>query len=789
VAANNETLLFFRALFAGVPGRIEIGTDQGSQFLATPEEAAEVALKADREGRAVTFGPATRNGGEGKSKGLRATRVMWADLRFRTPTSEEDYRATLRNFENGPSIVVEHELGLVAYWLLNEPSPLQVIYDRKDFSASLATLTRGLGICPEPSSCDPKCLLPVPGSAECRLTYLDPSATYPLVALVEHAGEVIRERDGSVPRGLPLIVAMCVELAPTGEVARLLRRYPEYPEQPEEEIDRALALALARRGLPREDLWDTIEGSRKLAGLPALSDEKTREFVDGSMQQCGRPLEDWDRPEIVVNAAPRDVVRQLIQAMLRCNKDAPQVFERGNLLARILAPEDRTPDIELVDQVQLRAHLVETCDFVRIVRDTYEVVSPPLGVIAMVHRNYARRFPRLEGLVEVPVLRADGSILSEPGYDPATKLFYRPAPGLNIPPIPDEPSVDDVRLAVTLIDAALQDFPFDSDGSRATAWAAIVTPILRPAIAGPLPMVLIDAPMAGTGKGRLADVVSLVATGRRLPVMPPTTSESDLKKEITALLRNGPPVALIDNLVERLTSANLAALLTSEEWQGRLLGHSKMLILPNRALWIATGNNLQLGGDLPRRSIYCRIDARVERPQEREGFAISDLRAWVLANRGHLVAAVLTLARAWIVAGRPGPSEGMPQLGSFERWREVVGGVLMVAGMPKLLANQVEMYETVDTEAEQWAAFFAAWYSWAGTRLMTTKELALEAPRAVRDAGPDGVCLENIDSAKRSLGNALRRRHGCRFGGYLLRRGSKVEGKTQSPRYQVLPAR
>ena len=64
-------------------------------------------------------------------------------------------------------------------------------------------------------------------------------------------------------------------------------------------------------------------------------------------------------------------------------------------------------------------------------------------------------------------------------------------------------------------------------------------------------------------------------------------------------------------------------------------------------MWAATGNNLRVAGDMPRRSFGIRLDANAERPWERTGFKIAGLQQHVLANRGDLLAAALTIIRAW----------------------------------------------------------------------------------------------------------------------------------------------
>ena len=68
------------------------------------------------------------------------------------------------------------------------------------------------------------------------------------------------------------------------------------------------------------------------------------------------------------------------------------------------------------------------------------------------------------------------------------------------------------------------------------------------------------------------------------------------------------------------------------------------------SLITATGNNLVVTGDLTRRAIVCRLDPGVERPELRQ--FDYDPVADAKDNRGELVAAALTILRAYHVAGR-----------------------------------------------------------------------------------------------------------------------------------------
>src|SRR5690606_18604051 len=130
--------------------------------------------------------------------------------------------------------------------------------------------------------------------------------------------------------------------------------------------------------------------------------------------------------------------------------------------------------------------------------------------------------------------------------------------------------------------------------------------------------------------------------------------EDEVQKAITAALKSGLPVIQLDN-VESLESINLARVLTTPVWQDRNLGESRMLQLPNHVMWIATGNNPRLSGEIARRTLLIELVPQSEHPwlRVRESFKHEPLMDWVQANRGRLVWACLVLIQAWLAAGRP----------------------------------------------------------------------------------------------------------------------------------------
>lgn len=114
-----------------------------------------------------------------------------------------------------------------------------------------------------------------------------------------------------------------------------------------------------------------------------------------------------------------------------------------------------------------------------------------------------------------------------------------------------------------------------------------------------------------------------------------------------------------------------------------------------------TGNNLRLKGDLTRRAIVSRLDAKMENPEEREfDFdAVDEVRR----DRPQLVMDALTLLRAFDAAGQPVKPKAF---GSFEDWSRV-RGALMWLDMPDPLETRVGI-AAEDPVIEQRADLFCA---------------------------------------------------------------------------------
>jgi len=489
-------------------------------------------------------------------------------------------------------------------------------------------------------------------------------------------------------------------------------------------------------------------------------------------------------PEIIVtDRRLRDITADALQALYEANKPE-RIFRRSSILTRITVDEKGRPFTEVLSESAFRGYLERAANFIEIDADsTPHPIPPPLTVVRDCLSLGEWQLAPLLGVTEVPVMRPDGSVLTEPGYDSATNLYYFPSPGLSVPPIPDKPKDSEIKAAIELVLEPVYDFPFDSEASRANAMGTLFTPILRPMIDGSVPLALFDKPQQGTGASLLAEVISIITTGRAAAMMTARKDDEEWRKAITSLLLRGQLVAVIDNIEGTLYAPSLAAILTATTFQDRILGRSELVTLPNRTTWIGTGNNIKLTGDLPRRCIWVRMDAGMARPWLRDasGFKHPHLIQWVSENRSAILVAILTIARAWAFAGMP-PAQGLPTLGGYESYCRVVGGVLSFMDVEGFLANLHAMYDETDIETPQWQAFLEAWHETIGEKPVTAAELIsyLNGSAELRAALPDSIADTEGKTYSVRLGQKLGKKNGVRYpnGFFLVKAGEKKRAVT-----------
>jgi hypothetical protein len=350
--------------------------------------------------------------------------------------------------------------------------------------------------------------------------------------------------------------------------------------------------------------------------------------------------------------------------------------------------------------------------------------------------------PLLKGISEVPIVRADGAIVATLGYDAASKLYctYEPpcargggagavaaaaaaaaaaVTAVAWPPV-DEAAVGE---SVALLNRLLADFPM-GDVDRST-WLAVLFGLfmLDADIGRSLPALLIDANVPGSGKTLLAQLLAVIATGRRPNLSTFPTAEEEVNKLLVAALLAGAKFLCFDNVKDGvLGGAALESILTSGLLAARKLGQSKYLELDaSRLQIVTTGNKTKTTPDIARRALTITLRSTSARPEERSDFAIKEpLLDFAERNRDAIIAAVCTIIRAHALRPEaPAAPEspfvlsaveqaGLVRMGSFEKFAKVRALVMRAFTYPDAATGRGRL-DAVDAASDGTAEVLEMW--------------------------------------------------------------------------------
>jgi putative DNA primase/helicase len=365
----------------------------------------------------------------------------------------------------------------------------------------------------------------------------------------------------------------------------------------------------------------------------------------------------------------------------------------------------RTAQLKTISATHLRDNMCRHAHWQRFDERKAKWVKTmaPINVAdTLLERDGVWGFPEIVGVIATPTLRPDGTLLIKQGYDPKTRLLLIEPPPM--PPITDNPTRDDALKALTLLEELVCESPFVDEASKSVALSGMITPVVRGAF--PVaPMHASSAPVAGSGKSHLCDMNAAISSGQqRMPVIA-AGNEEETEKRLAGVMLTGQPLISIDNVNGELKGDFLCQAIEQHFLDIRPLGRSDIIRVETGAVtFYATGNNITICGDLCRRVITSRLDAKLENPQLRQ-FRNNPIEK-ILCDRGIYIAACLTICRAYIVAGRPGL---LPRLASFGGWSDTVRSALVWLGK----ADAIDSMEDTRAEDPQRAVLSDLLHAWS----------------------------------------------------------------------------
>lgn len=498
----------------------------------------------------------------------------------------------------------------------------------------------------------------------------------------------------------------------------------------EEDVVKFLA-KMARRGIDKADrvrlqeaiVAATVLGKRDVTALisEAIADEEQRRLdLDPENVKRPPPINSTDFHDL------NQYARERIDA---AQKRSAWLFNYMEGLVRITDNADSEARIKMLNEASFAHELNKVATFEREIGDTgarIGVAAPP-EVVKHLYYGDNSTYPLLRGLVTSPIFSKDGDLIDQRGYHEGSGLYYSPNHRLHIPPVADKPTAADVdRAKRLLLEETFFDFPLGGktrdelmaatfgDAPPVPAVANLMALQLlgfaRELIAGPTPGHLLTKPQPGTGASLATELVTIIAQGRAAESEKLPSNDDEMTKVLTTLLQDGENFIFFDNINHSVDSGALASAMTAENYGARVLGKTERVKTEVRAVWVLTGNNVSLSGELVRRLIMIDLDTRSPHPETRSNWRHADVKAWVKANRGDLVWACLTLVQNWIALGRPAGTA--KPLASFEVWTNVMGGILEAAGIGGFMENREDLKaRATDDTGNAFYVLLAQWWA------------------------------------------------------------------------------
>jgi Bifunctional DNA primase/polymerase, N-terminal/Primase C terminal 1 (PriCT-1) len=297
-------------------------------------------------------------------------------------------------------------------------------------------------------------------------------------------------------------------------------------------------------------------------------------------------------------------------------------------------------------------------------------VEEARGILASDHfRKKLRPLKRIASC-RLPVLRGDGVIeLLPEGYDRETATLT----------VSETEYDADMSFeeGIAVIRDLYSEFEF-ADGARSLSVAVT-------ALVGLFAAQLVDTgslrPVYAVTKNSPGAGATLLASCAVVPVLGSMPSgvapneDAEMRKTLTATLREGRTVLVIDNVKGRIDLPSLEAFTTAHIWRDRMLGSNESFEGVNNVTTFITANGVTITEDLRRRILFVELHLSVERPEDRVFKRKLD-ETILRAMRPRILAACWAVIKHWDAQGRPQAS----RTHSFPSWDSVIGGIVESAG-------------------------------------------------------------------------------------------------------------
>lgn len=402
---------------------------------------------------------------------------------------------------------------------------------------------------------------------------------------------------------------------------------------------------------------------RTLADVLTLAKDRGLTIPAGSVN--ARPARP-DLPVVLITADESDVVEQIEEILATRH----EIYLRGDAIVHVDLNAPGGVAIRQATQAWIGRTTAESVRLEKLAKVNGNTVRVRSGVPTYAPGYLLAKpgpaYRKIEALAPRPRFTAGGTIHSTPGELKDGVLYTGPAVDLYLP---EQLTQADARAAYKRFNKPFDEVPFASDEHRAAYCAALLTVVARPAIPGPVPAVVTDANVGGSGKGLGANCGHVITCGSHMTVSTCPRDEAEFKKAALPWVMGGAAIQVLDEITFTLGHGAMNAFITSTHYSDRVLGSSTTASAPNQVVLWFLGNNISIAGETMRRCLYYRLEPMVEHPEDRE-FKIPDLLAHVEEHQAGLLRDLMIMLKAFHAAGRP--ASDLKVWGGFAAWSSLV---------------------------------------------------------------------------------------------------------------------
>lgn len=300
--------------------------------------------------------------------------------------------------------------------------------------------------------------------------------------------------------------------------------------------------------------------------------------------------------------------------------------------------------------------------------------------------------PRVWTIATMPMVLPNGKILATNGLDRKSKILFHIEPGI-VELLPKGEITDaDILAAMNfLADEWLCDVLTDYDGK--CVLISMAMSILQRTLFRERPCFSVTAGKAEGGKTTAVNMVCLAALGIPAPAAAWSMVEEERRKALFALARQGLAFVAWDNIKRgaAISCPHFEKMLTAEIIGDRVLGTSDNETPPSLIIFVFTGNDITMKGDLASRTLLCRIVVDRPDPANREFKHPAPLE-WTRDHRAEILKALYV-----IMMGNPRAKQAKkdrkPAKTRFKDWWASIGAAIEHAA--KLAGHEVDFDQLI----------------------------------------------------------------------------------------------